>query len=137
MNGYLLDTNICIYLLKRRYDIDKRLDLIPEDMRVCISEVTLAELYYGASKSNDKKAHVKEVDIIANLFEVLPIRDCLELYGDNKTQLEREGNRIDDFDLLIGSTAVVNDLVIVTENVKHLGRIPNIALENWITHHTK
>ena len=132
MNGYLLDTNICIYLLKRRYDIDKKLDSIPDEMRICISEITLAELYYGASKSNNKQAHLQEVNLIANLFEVLPIRDCLELYGDNKTSLEHKGIRIDDFDLLIGSTAIANNLVVVTENIKHLARIPNIIIENWV-----
>ena len=46
--------------------------------------------------------------------------------------LEKSGNRIDDFDLLIGSTAVAHNLIVITENVKHLGRIPDIQIENWI-----
>ena len=62
----------------------------------------------------------------------LPISDSLELYGDNRYLLEKQGLRIDDFDLLIGTTAIVNNLVVVTENIKHLGRIPQVQVENWI-----
>ena len=131
MEGYLLDTNICIYLLKDRYGIAERLSSLG-DMRVCISEITLAELYYGASKSERREEQIHDVHIIANMFEVLPISGSLELYGDNRYQLEKRGMRIDDFDLLIGTTAIVNNLVVVTENVNHLGRIPNVRVENWI-----
>lgn len=130
-SGYLLDTNICIYLLKGKYDIAKRLDRFSM-CRFCISEITLAELYYGASKSNRKEERMKDVHLISSLFEVLPISSSLELYGDNKCALEQAVNRIDDFDLLIGSTAVKHNLILVTENLKHLCRIPNIRIENWV-----
>lgn len=130
-DGYLLDTNICIYLLKRKYDVDKKLDSLSES-RFYVSEITLAELYYGASKSVKKEAMLKEVEFISSLFTVLPISDSLDLYADNKVQLERMGMPIDDFDLLIGSTAIRHNLVVVTENIKHLGRIPQVKVENWI-----
>ncbi len=131
MDGYLLDTNICIYLLKDRYNIAERLSSL-DGVRVCISEITLAELYYGASKSERKEEQIRDVHIIADMFEVIPISDSLELYGDNRFLLEKQGMRIDDFDLLIGTTAVANNLTIVTDNVKHLARIPNAQIENWI-----
>lgn len=131
MEGYLLDTNICIYLLKGRYDIAERLSSL-DGVRVCISEITLAELYYGASKSERKEEQIHDVHVIADMFEVLPISDSLELYGDDRYLLEKQGLRIDDFDLLIGTTAIVHDLVVVTENIKHLGRIPQVQVENWI-----
>ena len=131
MDGYLLDTNICIYLLKDRYNIAERLSSL-DGVRVCISEITLAELYYGASKSKRKEEQIRDVHIIADMFEVIPISDSLELYGDNRFLLEKQGMRIDDFDLLIGTTAVANNLTIVTDNVKHLARIPNAQIENWI-----
>ncbi len=70
--------------------------------------------------------------IIEQLFRVLPVRDCLQLFGENKAYLELKGERIDDFDVLIGSSAVYNSLILVTENVKHLGRIPDIVIENWV-----
>lgn len=128
--SYLLDTNICIYLLKGKHNIAQRLDSL--NARYCISEITLAELYYGASKSQRKDEQIKDVHVIASLFEIIPIRHSLELYGDNKCALEQSGKRIDDFDLLIGSTAVQHNMILVTENVKHLSRIPNITIENWV-----
>ena len=88
-------------------------------------------MYYGAAKSNNKAKRIKDVECIASNFDVLPIFPALELFGDIKTKLELAGDRIDDFDILIGSTAIKNNLVMVTDNVKHLKRLPDIALENW------
>ena len=62
---------------------------------------------------------------------VLPIYPCLEYYGKVKALLEAQGQRIDDFDLLIGVTALQNQFTMVTANVKHLGRIPNLNVVNW------
>ena len=73
-----------------------------------------------------------DVDFIRNHFEILPIYPALSLYGDVKAVLEEKGNRLDDFDLLIGTTAIVNKLVMVSDNVKHLERIPKIVLDNWV-----
>ena len=64
-------------------------------------------------------------------FEILPIFPALQLYGDLKVTLEKPGTRIDDFDILIGATSIVNQMVMVSDNVKHLGRLPNIQIENW------
>ena len=129
-SGFLLDTNICISLLKNKYGIrEKIIEVGPENCYV--SEITIAELYYGASKSNNKAARIKDVEFIANNFDVLPIFSALELFGDLKNKLELSGERIDDFDILIGSTAIKNNLVMVTDNVKHLGRLPGITVENW------
>ncbi len=99
--------------------------------RCYISEITIAELYYGASKSGNKAARIKDIEFFENTMKILPIYDCLEIYGDAKTFLESIGQRIDDFDLLIGSTAVKHNLIMVTDNIKHLGRIPNIHITNW------
>lgn len=131
IKSYLLDTNICIYLLKKKYNLAQKLSSL-KGATFYISEITLAELYYGASKSGNYEEKRKEVLIIEQLFRVLPVRDCLQLFGENKAYLELKGERIDDFDVLIGSSAVYNSLILVTENVKHLGRIPNIVIENWI-----
>ena len=127
---FLLDTNICISLLKNQYGIREK--IIEVEPKNCfISEITIAELYYGASKSSNKNERIKDVEFIATKFDVLPIFPALEVFGDIKTKLESDGNRIDDFDILIGSTALVNNLVMVTDNVKHLERLPDIQIENW------
>lgn len=128
---YLLDTNICIFLLKNQYDIRKK--IIEVGTTNCyISEITIAELYYGASKSKQKKERLKDVNFITEKFKVLPIYPALTVFGDIRAELEEKGKRIDDFDLLIGATAIKNDVVLVTDNIKHLERLPNIKIENWI-----
>jgi len=73
----------------------------------------------------------KDVDFFTRNFEIIPIYDSLADFGEIKATLERQGNRIDDFDLLIGATAIHNKLVMVTDNVKHLSRLPKIEIENW------
>ena len=131
MTRYLLDTNICIYLLKNRYGVAKQIKRVGYD-NCLISDITLAELYYGAAKSGQKEKRVQDVYLIEDLFEVVPIHDTLETFADIKTELNSKGLLIDDFDLLIGCTAIVNNMVMVTENLKHFKNYAGIRLENWI-----
>lgn len=131
MKRYLLDTNICIYLFKKRHHILERMNQVGWE-NCYISEITLAELYYGASNSGQKEMKMKEIHLLEEYLTILPIRPTIEKYGDYKSVLRKQGLLIDDFDLLIGCTAVHNKLIMVTENIKHLSRIPNISIENWI-----
>lgn len=128
---YLLDTNICVFLLKDAYGVKGRLDEVGRE-RCFISDITLAELYFGAAYSGRMEEKMKEVDFIGRYFKVLPVHGALRTFGEVKAHLQREGRLIDDFDLLIGATAVVNGLVMVTDNVRHLGRIPGLRIENWV-----
>ncbi len=130
MATYLLDTNICISMLKDKYGVREAiLKVKPENCY--ISEITLGELYYGAFFSNNKVERLKDVAFIANHFKIIPVSETLPLFGELKAQLRREGNLIDDFDILIGCAAILHNLVMVTDNVKHLNRLPNIIIENW------
>ncbi len=133
MKQYLLDTNICIYLLKDLHNVEGRIERCGKK-NCFISEITLAELYYGACNSGQKEKKMQGVHFIEDYFTILPMYACLEKYGDIKSLLRRQGLLIDDFDLLIGCTALQYELTLVTENVKHLARIPGIQIENWITH---
>lgn len=129
--GYLLDTNICISMLKDKYGV--RETILKVNPKNCyVSEITLGELYYGASFSNNKEARLKDVAFVVDNFKIIPVSETLPMFGDIKAHLRREGSLIDDFDILIGCTAILNNLVMVTDNVKHLGRLPNIKIENWI-----
>ena len=92
--------------------------------------MTIAELYYGAAKSGKEK-HFIDIQNILRLFEIVPVYSSLRTYGCIKTSLERKGLRIDEMDLLIGSTAVHNQMTIVTHNIKHISRIPDIKIEDW------
>lgn len=96
-----------------------------------MSEVVLGELYFGASFSNNKNERLKDVAFIIEHFKVIPISETLPLFGDIKAELKRKGTLIDDFDILIGCAAIVSNLTMVTDNVKHLERLPGIVIENW------
>ena len=132
---YILDTNICIFMLKNKYGIREAvIKAKPENCYV--SEITIAELYYGASKSNRKEERLKDVEFITEKFGVLPIYPVLPLFGDFRAELENIGKRIDDFDILIGATAIQNKMIVVSDNIKHIGRLPNVKIENWVIRQT-
>lgn len=99
----------------------------------CISEMTVAELLYGAECSGEIEENKKEVLSFCADIEIIPVGVALSEYAHQKATLRKKGSLIDDLDLLIGSTAVAIDCIMVTENVKHLNRIENIQIENWIT----
>lgn len=127
---YLLDTNICIFLLKENNLILNRVE--KEGLENCfISEISLAELKYGAENSQNPKKHHKQVDYLTTIFSVLPINSALDIYAFEKARLKTKGTSIDDFDLLIGATAIVNNLVMVTNNTSHLTRMQGIKIDDW------
>ena len=131
MKSYLLDTNICIFFLKGRNQLHEKIREI--GVANCyISEITIAELMFGAENSSDIFKHRLEVEAFQSKLTVLPIFNALTIYAKEKARLRKSGNLIDDFDLLIGATAVANDLIMVTDNVNHLSRLQNIRIENWI-----
>jgi tRNA(fMet)-specific endonuclease VapC len=127
----LLDTNICIYYMKGRYELDKVINS-KNISSCCISEITVAELLYGATCSNRREEVLKEVEAFISKVVVLPIYDSLLTFAEIKSDLRFKGTLIDDFDLLIGATAIYNNLTLITENVKHLERIPHIKVDNWV-----
>lgn len=127
---YLLDTDIVVELLRRNTQIIDHIKAVK--MQNCyISEITVAELYFGAAKSGKFEHHAKDVDTIMSKFKVIPIFECLPLYGKLRWQLQSEGMTIGDFDILIGATSIAKQMVMVTGNVSHFDRLPNIQLENW------
>ena len=127
---FLLDTNICIALIKGFPGIREK--VIDVGIENCfVSDITIAELYYGAAKSG-RPEHFEDVDFIVQHFEMLSIDSALETYGQLKHNLEKEGRPIDDFDLLIGSIAKQSNLIVATHNVKHFSHIRGLATEDWI-----
>ncbi|MEN0046501.1 MAG: PIN domain-containing protein, partial [Bacteroidota bacterium] len=96
-----------------------------------VSEITIAELTYGATKSTNYEKHIGEVVKMEQLFSIIPIYDSFQAYAIEKVRLQKQGILIPDFDLLIGTTSVKHGLVMVSNNEKHLSRIENIVIENW------
>ncbi|REL23922.1 type II toxin-antitoxin system VapC family toxin [Rhodohalobacter sp. SW132] len=130
MNQYLLDTNICIYYIKGLYDLKSKFEEIGPEY-CFISEITLAELKFGVAKSKAKKKNQKALENFLSGIQILPIFPALDIYAEEKARLQKSGKIIDDFDLLIGATAVSFDLTMVTNNTSHFSRLTDIKLEDW------
>jgi tRNA(fMet)-specific endonuclease VapC len=129
---YLLDTNICIYLIKKQYpEILSKLLRVGFD-KIGISTITLAELEYGAANSN----HSEEVQT-ALLEFILPFEifdfnyGAASVYGKIRKELKDKGQPISDMDMLIASIAMANDLIVVTNNQKEFSRISRLKIDNW------
>jgi len=130
LSRFLLDTNTCIYLLNGKYHLDNKIAAIGE--RQCsLSEITVAELLFGAENSERIAHNVRIINEFVNRFQILPIFPTLHIYAKEKTRLRKAGTPIDEFDLLIAATAITNNLILVTNNTKHFTRFKNIKLENW------
>ncbi len=131
MNQYLLDTNIIIFYIRGQYDLEKKFKSVGIE-NCFISEITLAELLHGAEKSHNPSKNLKIVEEIQNNISLVPIFNSLRTYAKEKSRLETLGTPVDDFDLLIGATAIANNLILVTNNTKHFKRMDNLTLEDWI-----
>ncbi|MBS4029616.1 MAG: type II toxin-antitoxin system VapC family toxin [Ignavibacteriales bacterium] len=130
MKKHLLDTNICIYFLKGLYNLDEKIERAGKE-NCFVSEVSIAELKFGAENSSNPIKNRKTVEEFQRRFTILPIFTALDVYAKEKSRLWRQGNLLDDFDLLIGATAVSNNLTMVTKNVTDFERLNDIKIEDW------
>ena len=96
------------------------------------SEITYAELLFGAENSQDVAHNKKLLRNFIEHIDCISIFDSLPFYAKEKVRLRGKGTPIDDFDLLIGATAVSEGMILVTENIKHFKNIANIKIENWV-----
>lgn len=128
---YLLDTNICIHFFRGRFNLIQKFTKIGLE-NCAISEITLAELVFGAENSDNPERNHLIIEKFTGQITILPIFDSIPLYGKEKARLKKAGIMISDFDLLIGCTAIESDLVMVTENTREFERITEIKIENWI-----
>lgn len=129
---FLLDTSICVFFLRGKYKLDEVIK--DKGLENCyISEITVFELRYGAENSdNSDKAH-KALDMFLAGISIMPIINCVKRYAKEKVRLKKAGTPMhDEFDLLIGLTAIENDLIIVTDNVKDFAHIKGLKIENWV-----
>ena len=129
----LLDTNICIYIIRRKPDEVLRHFQQYHPGEIGISSITLAELQYGVAKSQAQKRNAEALSEFLISFEILPFSEAAtQVYGSIRTLLERQGNIIGAMDLLIAAHAVSLDAVLVTNNVKEFERVPDLKVENWV-----
>jgi tRNA(fMet)-specific endonuclease VapC len=130
---YLLDTNICSYVINRRYDaVIKRLRQVdPDDLY--ISSIVAAELAYGVENSTRVESNRKSLQEFLELIQILPWDDkAVWQYASHKTRLKKTGTTIGELDLLLGCQALAHDAIFVTNNTREFGRIEGLRLENWV-----
>ncbi len=129
--AYLIDTDIIIYSIKGDERI-KQWMLANQNIPKFISVITYGELVYGARKSKHPEKNTATVNRIADLFPIIDVnKGIIEIFGEIKAKLELSGNRIEDMDLLIASSAMYMNLSLVTNNKSHFKRISDLTLENW------
>ena len=133
MSKYLLDTNICIYIIKNKPKTVKEKFESLSIGDVCISSVTVSELVYGAYKSQKIEQNLKTLEKFFLPLEVVDFdyKASYE-YGKIRADLEKRGRIIGQLDMQIAGVALANDMILVTNNTKEFERVASLKLENWI-----
>lgn len=132
MIQYLLDTNIVIYVIKRR-PIEVMATFNQHTNRMAISSITLAELIHGAEKSSNSAQNYAVIEDFCSRLEVLPYSaKAAQHYGSIRAALEKTGQTIGVNDMHIAAHARSEGLVLVTNNMREFERVPALQLENWI-----
>jgi tRNA(fMet)-specific endonuclease VapC len=129
---FILDTNICIYIIKRKPSGAIERFKRAEISRIGISSITLSELLYGVSKSSKPEQNLIALTQFVAPLEILPYgNEAAQYYGDLRAQLEKQGTPIGSLDMLIAAHALSIDCTLVTNNEKEFIRIPNLKIDNW------
>ncbi len=132
---YLLDTNICIYLLNRKLGYERILSHVDgrDYGEIAISAITLAEIEYGIAKSLKKPSNKAKLEYFLYQFECLPFDNlATSSYGSIRVALESKGTPIGPLDTLIAAHAYSLEATIITNNVKEFKRVANLKIENWL-----
>jgi len=132
MLQYMLDTNICVYVMKNYpTKLRERFNRLAEQL--CMSSITLGELYYGAEKSARRLENLQAIEHFSARLEVLPFpARAATHYGQIRAELERRSKPVGEHDMLIGAHARAEGLIVVTNNVREFRRMPGLRVENWV-----
>ncbi len=131
---YLLDTNICIYIINEKPDrVLRKFEQYPV-FEFGISSITHAELQYGIEKNKNKKTNQDALDEFLLPLTILPFhgKKLVTCYGEIRASLESKGRTIGPLDMLIAAHALSLNLTIISNNIKEFSRIPKLKSENWI-----
>jgi tRNA(fMet)-specific endonuclease VapC len=129
----LLDTNICIYMIKNKPpEARKRFEqFVPGD--IGISVVTVAELHYGVVKSTTREKNALALEAFLLPLEIVSFDlESAFIYGRIRADLERRGTPVGGMDMLIASQAIARGLTLVTHNLEEFQRIPELQCETWV-----
>ncbi|MCW7475627.1 type II toxin-antitoxin system tRNA(fMet)-specific endonuclease VapC [Leptospira levettii] len=133
MNQYLLDTNICIYIINQKPEsVYQKFKKISLD-NIFISAISEFELRYGVEKSQKSEQNQKTLNEFLGFLNIIPFdSESASIAGSIRTKLEKKGEIIGPYDVLIASQAIANDIILVTNNEKEFKRIKELKIENWI-----
>ncbi len=130
---FMLDTNICIYVIKKKpvHVLNKFKSLAVSD--IGISTITLAELVYGADNSSFPSQNFEALFEFSDPLEIAPFDEQAAIsYGKIRTYLQRKGTLISAMDMLIAAHAKSLSITLVTNNVREFSRVPDLKVENWV-----
>jgi tRNA(fMet)-specific endonuclease VapC len=132
MLQYMLDTDICIHVLKEtRRTLNGRFNRLAASL--CISSITLGELYYGAEKFVRRAENINGIEEFASRLVVLPFSERASAhFAQIRADLEAVGKAADAYDMLIGGHARSEGLIVVTNNAREFKRMPGVRVENWL-----
>lgn len=132
MLTYMLDTNICIYVMKTYpQNLREKFNALAEQL--CISSITLGELHYGAEKSARRELNLMAIEQFVARLEVLAFGNkAAAHYGQVRAELERAGTPCGPHDMQIGAHARSEGLIVVTNNRKEFDRMSGLRVENWL-----
>ena len=129
---YILDTNICIYIIKKKPEqVIRKLSKI-DPSTIALSSITWSELIYGAEKSAHRERNIDALKDFITPFEILPWTSSeAQIAGEIRSALEKLGTPIGPFDTQIAAHAISLDLILVTNNEKEFKRVKSLKVENW------
>lgn len=131
--NYLLDTNICIYLIKQKPPqlLQRFLSFQPEE--IGLSAISVAELSFGVQKSAFPEKNHAALELFLQPLEIVAFDDAAAMrYGRIRQQLQARRQPIGAFDMLIAAQAVSLNVTLVTNNVREFERVPGLMVENWV-----
>jgi tRNA(fMet)-specific endonuclease VapC len=128
---YLIDTDVLVHLLRGHTAVVDAVAAHADDFKA-FSAISFGELIYGCSKSDHPAENIAKVRHVAANFPIIPVSEpIMERYGVMKANLMKQGQRLEDFDLVIAATALHFGYTLVTGNIRHFNRVSGLRIDNW------
>ncbi|QGN97000.1 tRNA(fMet)-specific endonuclease VapC (plasmid) [Piscirickettsia salmonis] len=130
----MLDTNICIYLIKQkpRSYYERLMEVEKSRHILAISSIVLSELQFGVARSQHQRKNQEAINTLVNKLEVLPYEEkAAKYYGDLRADLQKKGTVIGGNDMIIAAHALSEKAVLVTHNTKEFQRVEHLEFEDW------
>lgn len=132
MKKYMLDTNICIFIMKNSSERLLQNIVSHKKEDVCMSSISYSELLFGVSKSLYKGKNMRNLKLLIKDIRVIPYtQECADAYGAIRYELEKKGTPIGHLDMLIAAHSKTLGMSLVTNNTKEFSRVPGLDIEDW------